>query len=93
MRASKNEEALTAFLRVVNDQAYDGKTLRSQGMYWAGMCYQKLGQEMAAYSMYKRITYDFPESKWAAYARGQLSQGSLQKLENELEIDRLEAGR
>jgi outer membrane protein assembly factor BamD (BamD/ComL family) len=48
---------------------------------------------MAAYSMYKRLTYDFPESKWAAYARGQLSQGKLQKLENELEIERLEEGR
>ena len=93
MRAGKNEEALAAFLRVVNDQGYDGKTLRSLGMYWAGMCYQKLRQEMAAYSMYKRLTYDFPESKWAAYARGQLSTGSLKILENELEIDRLEDGR
>ena len=93
MRAGKNEEALAAFLRVVNDQGYDGKTLRSLGMYWAGMCYQKLRQEMAAYSMYKRLTYDFPESKWAAYARGQLSTGSLKILENELEIDRLEEGR
>ena len=93
MRANKNDEALAAFLRVVNDQGYDGKTLRSKGMYWAGMCYQKLRQEMAAYSIYKRLTYDFPESKWAAYARGQLSQGKLQKLENQLEIDRLEEGR
>lgn len=93
MRAGKNEEALAAFLRVVNDQGYDGKTLRSRGMYWAGMCYQKLKREMAAYSIYKRLTYDFPESIWAAYARGQLSTGSLQKLENELEIDRLEDGR
>lgn len=93
MRAKKTREALAAFLSVVNDQGYDGKTLRSQGMYWAGMCYQTLKQEMAAYSMYKRLTYDFPESKWAAYARGQLSQGNLQKLENELEIERLEEGR
>jgi outer membrane protein assembly factor BamD (BamD/ComL family) len=93
MRAKKQDEALAAFLSVVNDQGYDGKTLRSQGMYWAGMCYQSLKQEMAAYSMYKRLTYDFPESKWAAYARGQLSQGKLQKLENELEIERLEEGR
>ena len=93
MRANKTKEALTAFLRVVNDQGYDGKTLRSQGMYWAGMCYQELRQEMAAYSMYKRLTYDFPESKWAAYARGRLSQASLQKLETDLEIERLEEGR
>ena len=93
MRAKKTNEALAVFLSVVKDQGYDGKTLRSQGMYWAGMCYQSLRQEMAAYSIYKRLTYDFPESKWAAYARGRLSQGKLQKLENELEIERLEEGR
>jgi outer membrane protein assembly factor BamD (BamD/ComL family) len=93
MRAKKTKEALDAFLSVVNNQGYDGKTLRSQGMYWAGMCYQALKQEMAAYSMYKRLTYDFPESKWAAYARGQLSQDRLQDLENKLEIERLEEGR
>ena len=38
-------------------------------MYWMGMSYQDLRQQMAAYSTFKRLTYDFPESKWAAYAR------------------------
>jgi outer membrane protein assembly factor BamD (BamD/ComL family) len=93
MRAKKVDDALAAFMNVVNNEEYDGKTLRAEGMYWAGMCYQSLRQEMAAYSIYKRLTYDFPESKWAAYARGQLSQGNLQKLESELEIERLEEGR
>ena len=56
----------------------------------AALCYQQLGQAMAAYSMYKRLTYDFPESKWAAYARGRLSQDAMSRLETELEIKRLE---
>ena len=52
------------------------------------MCYRDLRQEMAAYSTYKRLTYDFPESKWAAYARAQLSQEKLLNLENKLELER-----
>ena len=45
---------------------------------------------MAAYSIYKRLTYDFPESEWAAFARGQLSQEGLLDLESKLELERLE---
>jgi outer membrane protein assembly factor BamD (BamD/ComL family) len=91
MRAAKHQEAIDAFQRVIAEQGYDGKTIRAQAMYWAGMSYQTLRQPMAAYSMFKRLTYDFPESEWAAFARGQLSQESLLKLENELELERLEA--
>ncbi len=91
MRAAKHQEAIDAFQRVIAEQGYDGKTIRAQAMYWAGMSYQALRQPMAAYSMFKRLTYDFPESEWAAFARGQLSQQSLLDLENKLELERLEA--
>jgi outer membrane protein assembly factor BamD (BamD/ComL family) len=46
---------------------------------------------MAAYSNFKRLTYDFPESEWAAYARGQLSQEGMLNLEDKLELERLES--
>ena len=90
MRAGKNQEAVDAFKRVIDEVSYDGKTIRSQAMYWSGMCYQNLRQPMAAYSHFKRLTYDFPESEWAAYARGQLSQEGLLNLETKLELERLE---
>ena len=90
MRAGKNQEAVDAFQRVIAEQSYDGKTIRAQAMYWAGMCYQSLKQPMAAYSIFKRLTYDFPESEWAAFARGQLSQEGLLDLESKLELERLE---
>ena len=90
MRAGKNQEAVDAFQRVIAEQGYDGKTIRAQAMYWTGMCYQSLKQPMAAYSIFKRLTYDFPESEWAAFARGQLSQEGLLDLENKLELERLE---
>lgn len=93
MRAAKNQEAVEAFQRVIAEDGYDGPKIRAQAMYWTGMCYQALRQEMAAYSTFKRLTYDFPESEWAAYARGQLSQERLLNLEDKLELERLEEGR
>ncbi|MES2983323.1 MAG: tetratricopeptide repeat protein, partial [Verrucomicrobiota bacterium] len=90
MRAGKNQEAVDAFKRVMDEPSYDGKTIRAQAMYWSGMCYQNLKQPMAAYSNFKRLTYDFPESEWAAFARGQLSQEGLLNLEEKLELERLE---
>jgi TolA-binding protein len=90
MRAGKEQEAIDSFQRVVSDESYDGPKIRAQAMYWMGMCYQDLRQQMAAYSTFKRLTYDFPESKWAAYARAQLSQESLLNLESKLELERLE---
>jgi outer membrane protein assembly factor BamD (BamD/ComL family) len=92
MRAGKTPEAVDAFKRVIAEQGYDSPKIRAQAMYWTGMCYQTLRQEMAAYSIFKRLTYDFPESEWAAFARGQLSQEKLLNLENKLELERLEDG-
>lgn len=93
MRAGENRDALNAFKRVFEHEAYDGPKIRSQAMYWAGMCYESLGEDMAAYSVYKRLTFDFPESKWASFARGQLSTDRLLTLEENLEIKRVEEGR
>jgi len=93
MRSGENRDALNAFKRVFQYEAYDGPKIRAQAMYWAGMCYEAVGEEMAAYSIYKRLTYDFPESKWAAYARGQLSSDRLLTIELEIEEKRVEEGR
>ncbi len=90
MRANKHQEAVDAFKRVIAEQSYDGKTIRAQAMYWSGMSYQALRQPMAAYSHFKRLTYDFPESEWAAFARSQLSQDNMLNLEDKLELERLE---
>ena len=92
MRAKEIEKAIGALRRVIDNESYDGKTLRSEAMYWSGKCYQMQNRQMAAYALYKRITYDFPESKWAAYARGQLAQETLLRLDQQLEIKRLEEG-
>jgi tetratricopeptide (TPR) repeat protein len=92
MRANEYKKAITALMRVVNDESYDGKILRSGAMYWSAKCHQKLNHLMEAYALYKRITYDFPESKWAAWARAELSEEKLLRLDQQLEIKRLEEG-
>ncbi|MEI6177817.1 MAG: tetratricopeptide repeat protein, partial [Verrucomicrobiota bacterium] len=91
MRANKHQEAVEAFKRVIAESSYDGKTIRAQAMYWVGMSYQALKQPMAAFSNFKRLTYDFPESEWASFARGQLSQEGMLNLEDKLELERLES--
>lgn len=91
MRAKKWREAISMFQRVFNEESYDGPEERAPAIFWSAMCYQEIRQEMAAYSAYKRLTYDFPESKWAGYARAKLSEERLLKLEEKLEIERLEA--
>lgn len=93
MKAGEARLAVNAFLRVIKNEGYEGPEVRGQAMYWAGMCYENLKEPMAAYSIYKRLTYDFPESTWASYARAQLSQERLLTLESEIEIKRLEEGR
>jgi TolA-binding protein len=93
MRGKEISKAIVAFLSVINNQSYDGPDIRAQAMYWGGMCFEESGQAMPAYSMYKRLTYDFPESRWASFARAQLSQEKLLNLELGLEEKRVEEGR
>lgn len=93
MRAKKWREAISMFQRVFNEEHYDGPEERAPAIFWSAMCYQELRQEMAAYSAYKRLTYDFPESKWAGYARAKLSEERLLQMEEKIEIERLEAGK
>jgi tetratricopeptide (TPR) repeat protein len=93
MRAGEKSMAVFTLLKVVNNESFDGADVRAPAMYWAGTTYQELNDLMAAYSMFKRLTYDFPETKWAAFARGRLSEESLLKLETQLEIQRIEEGR
>lgn len=93
MRAEQYSDAIKVLQSVIDNESYDGASLRSEAMYWAGRCHQLTRQQMLAYALFKRITYDFPESQWAAYARAQLSTEAMLQLDQKLEIERLESGR
>ena len=55
------------------DKFPNDQQLRPAAMYWAGDAYLKGRDALHAYQMFKRSTWDYPESKWAKYARGRLT--------------------
>ena len=55
-------------------RTYDDKDLRAESMYWQATCFLKLQDMKGAYMALKKLTWDYPESKWAKFARGQLVQ-------------------
>ena len=95
MKAEKYEDAIKVFERVVeNDKAL--KEVRAESMYWAGDCYMKLALGrgargktrdqifLSAYRMFKNLTWDYPATKWAKYARGRLAGEELSGIDEKL---------
>ena len=61
---------------VENYKDIPNKDLLAQGLYWAGDASFRLKDYPNAYIYLKRTTFEYPESKWARYARGMLLQES-----------------
>jgi TolA-binding protein len=80
MPASAREaykDAVEAFVSLVeNYKNIDNKDLLAQGLYWAGDISFRNGDFANAYIYLKRTTFEYPESKWARFARGMLLQNS-----------------
>jgi len=84
MRAENYEKAIDALLDVIEKKDAD-KDVRSEAMYWCGDCYTKVelvGKSQAfpmisAYRMFKRLTWDYPATQWAKYARARLTEGAI----------------
>ena len=62
-------------------------------MYWCGLSNERYAGIMSegnyrgrgdamnnAYKLYRRVTFDFPDSKWAKYARGRLSDPVFERI-------------
>ena len=47
-----------------------------------GLLYERMPSQLRgkAYEAYNRTTFEFPDSKWAKYARGRLTQSSFEKI-------------
>lgn len=69
-------DAIKIFTELV-DKFQDDKDLRAEAMYWLGDSYFKTktveGQEKS-YQIFKRLTWDYPETKWAKIVRGRLAE-------------------
>ena len=72
MRAELWEEAVTTFQHVIDDKNAD-KDLRAEAMYWCGDSYMQSKDTVNAYRVFKPLTWEYPETEWARYARGRLA--------------------
>lgn len=93
MRMHQYEKAIAGFKIVVDNETYDGLEIRAQALYWSGLSherwvgimaegnYKARGSSLqAAYQTYRRVTFDFPESKWAKMARGRLADAAFARI-------------
>lgn len=80
IRAQDYKNAVEIFNKVVDDGKLD-KDLIAQSMYWGGDSYIKLNDLQNAYRLLKRVTLDYPESIWAKYARGRLTEESMASID------------
>ncbi len=93
MRALQYQKAIKAFAITYENESYDDREIRSQAIYWAGLSHERLAATYSdgnyrgkgeainsAYQLYRRVTYDFPDSIWAKYARGRLADPVFAKI-------------
>lgn len=73
MRAGDYETAIDAFKLVVDNETYDGREIRAQALFWSGVSHERLLATAEAYQIYRRTTFDFPDSNWAKRSRGRLA--------------------
>ncbi|HEX5790603.1 MAG TPA: hypothetical protein VFY13_05595 [Luteolibacter sp.] len=90
MRAAEWNKAIEVFDTIARlDQMQDD--LRAQTMYWKAFALEKQGGEDAiseSFGAYRRVAFEFPESKWAKFARGRLADERYKDLRGEIEPPR-----
>jgi len=72
-----------SLLSLLIDEYTDEKAVRSEAMYWLGDSYFKARNYEKAYQTFKKLTWDYPETKWAKIARGRLTEDVLARFEEE----------
>ncbi len=89
MRALEWRRAIHVFEKMIADRTAE-PDLIAQSMYWAADCYMKDKPPdlPAAYRLFKRLTWDYPESQWAKYARGRLTDEQMVRIEEDEEKSR-----
>jgi len=72
-------KAIDIFSTAMKDPALD-KDLIAESMYWCADCYAKQQEFLDAYRMLIKLTWDYPASKWAKFARSKLAEDQYQKM-------------
>jgi len=101
MRAHQYEKAIDGFKIVVDNEDYDDTNIRAQALFFGGWSYELMAASFVegnykgignakqeAYETYRRVTFDFPDSKWAKKARGRLSDAAFARIIEDEEFKR-----
>ncbi|MDP6504217.1 MAG: hypothetical protein QF886_11400, partial [Planctomycetota bacterium] len=79
-------ERATAILRKTFETPEIDKEIAATAMYWCAHAYtlqESSDGYLHAYRIFKRLTWDYPASKWAKYARGRLTEDQFATMEDE----------
>jgi tetratricopeptide (TPR) repeat protein len=87
MRAERYQDAIKQFQRVADNKKYDAGSIRARALYWGGISYEKWAAQIGnprhipqAIKLYRRATFDFPDSRWAKQARGRLADATFEDI-------------
>ncbi|MFM8986109.1 MAG: tetratricopeptide repeat protein [Planctomycetia bacterium] len=80
LRAKDFPRAIAGFEAIVTRGSAD-KDLLAEAMYWAGEANLQRKDPRNAYRAFKKLTWDYPESKWAKFARGRLTEEAMVTVE------------
>jgi outer membrane protein assembly factor BamD (BamD/ComL family) len=96
MRAHQYGKAIKILTAIHANETYDDAEIRSQALYWSGISQERMAGLMSednyrgrgeaintAYTTYRRVTFDFPDSIWAKYSRGRLADPAFERLVKE----------
>ena len=69
---------------MIDDPKLD-KELAAMAMYWCGDSYTKMSpaDSVKAYRMFKKLTWNYPESQWAKHARARLTDRNMVTIEEQ----------
>ncbi len=80
LRGQELQKAVNVYESIIAEKKAQPELI-AQSMYWCGDSYIRMKNYTSAYRMLKRLTWDYPESVWAKYARGRLTEPELAKVE------------
>lgn len=80
--AADFDRAIDIFKKIIEDPKME-KDLVAISMYWCADSYTKKqpADLVSAYRMFKKLTWDYPESQWAKFARGRLTDEAMVAIE------------
>jgi len=81
MQAEDFKAAINGYLKVTKTPDMD-KDLIAEAMYWCGHSYMETADLIEAYRMFKKLTWDYPGTKWAKFALGRLADERLANIKD-----------